>query len=113
MTEWVAATLRSEVRTPIGILPRGSEQIATPFDTGWLVRVTDTHLMLVPDKAIWSGTKRRQALEDKAAAHEEYLHAREVLGYSHAAALRWLQEQYKVAARQLYRWGFTDVTEVA
>ncbi|WP_228002178.1 hypothetical protein [Nocardia australiensis] len=109
MIEWAGVTLRQEIRTPVGIMPRGSEQVATPFDAGWLVRVTDAHLMLVPERTIYAGAKRRQALEDKAAAHEEYVHAREVLGYSHAAAMRWLIESYGITERTLFRWGFTDV----
>lgn len=106
MTEFVEILLRRDIHTDLGILPHGSTQQATPADDGqWLVRVTDSLEVLVPEAGIWAGSQKRLKLQTVREVHEEYDFARDALGFSHAAAVKWVQERYKVEERQMNRWG--------
>lgn len=106
MTEFVEILLRRDIHTDLGILPRGSTQQATPADDDqWLVRVTDTLTVPVPERSIWAGRAKRLKLQTVREVHEEYEFACDALGFSHAGAVKWVQERYRVEERQMNRWG--------
>ena len=109
----VEIVLHRDIRTATGVLPRGSRHTAAMVDGGWTVTVGG-HQVFIEDSAVRGASQRRTALETAAEAHEEYSFAREVLGFGHVSALRWLLDSYRTTERQLIRWGFTNVrTEVA
>lgn len=106
--EWREVTLSRDVRTDTGVLPRGSHRPATPVEGGqWLVKVTESRAVRVPETWVRGGKKVRVALLQKRDAHEEYWFARRELGYGHEAAVQWLIDAYGTTDRQLFRWGIS------
>lgn len=99
-----------DARTDLGIIAAGTPMLASPsVEGGWEVELSlprvgvPSHLVAVPANKIRNGKKMLDILH----SHHDYRFAREVLGWSHSDALRWIERGYKRSERQVLRWGFT------
>lgn len=115
-----ALTIRRDTYTELGILPAGMTVLAEPSEdySAWVVEMSlpraagISHPLPLPASALWGAAFRQlYALDDARCAHHDYTFAREVLGFSHLSALRWILRGYRKTVRTLQRWGFTDVPE--
>ncbi|WP_227979933.1 hypothetical protein [Nocardia spumae] len=96
-----------DVRTDTGLVSAGTPLLVVPSpDGGWLA-LPQPGAPVRPFRVPVGSVKKGKALLDSIHARHDYRFAREVLGWSHARALQWIERGYGRSQRQVQRWGFT------